>query len=397
MFGIGKHGPDGKYGAIIDIGSSSVGVAIIASDPLQADPEFIWSHREQMKPKNTDTLETAAKNITTALINAFLAVGASGIRALTEHEKNAHISVLQVAISAPWSYTITKSVSCAQKEPFVITKALVEDLITTAQNQAIEAIDENDFMHKLGLETITRATINIAVNDYNVEDPYKQKAQSLTISHTSVISQQHLLSALEEGSEKVLPKAELERYSFMLIFYCVLKKMTPDTKEVCLVDITSEATEIGIVRDGVLKYVTHAPFGIHTIARDIATLCKIPFEEALSYLQGSTELDKTLSPMVQEELAIILDTYVEKMSELFLRTGDKLAIPRPLFIHTDTRTEKFFSEHIKKAATKATTTEHGVHLVTRKLYKETSVEDTALLLSAHFFHKIRGCADFTLL
>ena len=28
MFGLKKHGPDGRYGAIIDIGSGSVGVGI---------------------------------------------------------------------------------------------------------------------------------------------------------------------------------------------------------------------------------------------------------------------------------------------------------------------------------------------------------------------------------
>ena len=397
MFGIGKHGPDGRYGAIIDIGSSSVGVAVVASDPLQTDPEFIWVYREQVPPKRSDSIETAAKNITTALINAFLTLGADGVRALTAHEKGAQIEVLQVAISAPWSYTITKTVSCEQEEPFSITKTLVEDLITTAQKQALEAIDENDIMHKFGLQVIARATINISANGYNSEEPFGQEAKSLAVSHTSAISQQHLLDALTEGIEKVLPNTTLERYSFMLIFYCVLKKMAPDTKEVCLVDVTSEATELGIIRDGVLRYVTHAPFGIHTIARDIASLCKITFEEALAYIEGATELDKTLKPSVQEELQIILDTYDDKMTELFMRTGDQLAIPRPLFIHTDTRTEQFFAEHIKKAAANATNAEHGVHLVTQKLLGETTVDDTALLLSAHFFHKMHTCVNFTLL
>lgn len=395
MFGLGKHGPDGRYGAIIDIGSSSVGVAIIASDPLKTDPEFLWSHREQIVPQSTDSVETAAKNITTALFNVFLTLGSYGVKALQEHEKGARITTLQITISAPWSYTITKTVSCAQDEPFLVTKSLLADLVNTAQKQALEAIDENDFMHKLGLEVIARATINIAANNYNTENPYGQKVTSLAISHTSAISQLHLLEAINEGKDKVLPRTDMHVYSFMLVFYCVLKKMAPDTKEVCLIDVTSEATEIGIIRDGILRYVTHAPFGIHTIARDISTLCNITFEESLSFIRGEIELENTLKPAVLAELEAIVETYEQQMAELFKRTGDQLAIPRPLFIHTDERNEKFFGDHIKKAASIATKADHGVHLVTQKLLNDTGSSDTALLLSAHFFHKMHECDDLT--
>lgn len=344
--------------------------------------------------KESDTLETAAKNITTSLLNVFLTLGSEGIKALTEHEKGASLDTLQIAISAPWSYTVTKTVSCIQDEPFTITKDIVDDLIASAKKQALETIDEDDLMHILGLEVITEATINISANNYNTPKPYGAEVTSIQISHTSAISQKHLLDAIREAKEKVLPKTSLEILSFMLIYYSIVKKLAPNTSEICLVDVTSEATEIGIVRDGILRYVTHAPFGINTIARDISALCKIPLKEALGYIRGEINLEKTLKSTVQEELAFILTTYEEKLAELFSRTGDTLAIPRPLFIHTDSRTEKFFSEHLKNAAHFVTKGEHGIHLVTQKLLNDTVIDDTALLLSAHFFHKQDECIRF---
>lgn len=117
MLGLGKHGPDGRYGAILDIGSGSVGVAIVASDPLQKNPEIVWSHRERMLLRDTDTIEQSAKHITTALLNTILTLGSEGIRALRQHEKNSSIETMQVTISAPWSYTITKTVSYTHEEP----------------------------------------------------------------------------------------------------------------------------------------------------------------------------------------------------------------------------------------------------------------------------------------
>lgn len=394
MFGLGKHGPDGRYGAIIDVGSGSVGIAIVASDPTQAHPEIVWHKRERMVLRESDTVDDAAKNITTAVLNAMLALGSEGLKELQAHEKGASIETIQVAISAPWSYTITKTVGYSHKETFTISKQLVKELIDSAQKQALEVIDENDIIKKLGLEVISRATINITANEYQTSKPVGQEVTSVSVTHVSAISQKRLLDALRDGKDKVLPKAAFEKYSFMLVFYCVLRQLAPDTTEVCLVDITNEATEIGIIRDGVLKYTTHAPFGMYAIARDIAALCKIPTEESLAFIRGNNALLETLSPEKVAELDVVVGAYEDKIADLFKRTGDSLSIPRTLFLHTDIRTEQFFSERIKKAGARATRSEHGVHLVTSKLLGESKTTDTALLLSAHFFHKMHACEDF---
>lgn len=394
MFGLGKHGPDGRYGVVVDIGSGSVGLAIVASDPLEKSPEIIWTHRERMILKKDSAATDSSKNITTTLVNCMLILGSEGIQSLKQHDSHAKVATMQVAISAPWSYTITKSVSYHKDEPFEITKRLVTELIETAQKQAIDLIDEDDLIKKLGLELITRATIHVSANDYNVGNVYGQTAEKLSVTHVSGISQKKLLDAIKESKEKVLPSVILERYTFMLIFYCVLQKMRPDTTEVCLIDITSEATEIGIVRDGVLRYTTHTPSGIYTLARDIAALCDIPHEEALGFIRGNTTFVETLSEAKKSELQVVIDTFIEEIATLFKRTGDQLAIPRPLFIHTDDRCETFFSDIVKQAAHKATKAEHGIHLITSKLLPDHQLNDTAILLSAHFFHNPENCATF---
>lgn len=394
MFGLGKHGPDGRYGAIVDIGSGSVGVALVASDPLEKNPEILWSYRERMTVLDSETQTHHSKYIATALLNAMLALGSDGLKVLREHEREAKVNVLQVTISAPWSYTIAKTISHSKDSSFYVTEDLISNLINTAQEEALKMIDENGIIEKLGLETITKATIHTTVNGYITREPFNKKAKSLSISHVSALSQKHVLAALQEAHEKVIPKSKMHRYSFMIVFYYVMRKLAVDTSEVCLVDVTSEATEIAIVRDGILKYVTHAPFGMYTIARDIAALCDIPKEEALSYIRQSVNLKANLSDSKQKELHAIVTTYEEKISDLFKRTGDSLAIPRTIFLHTDVKTEPFFAERIKNAALLATKSDHNVHLVTTKLLLKNEEIDTALLLSSYFFHKMSECKNF---
>jgi hypothetical protein len=394
MLGLGKHGPDGRYGVIVDIGSGSVGIAIVASDPLQSKPEIIWSHRERMVVRLSQEERGQIKNITTTLVNCMLILGAEGLKELKTHDSKAKVQTMQVSISAPWSYTVTKTVTYSKDEPFEISKRLVKELIQIAQKQALEVIDENQIIEKLGLKIITKATIDISANGYHTKNVYDQNAENISISHVSAITQEKLLEAILETADKVLPSATIEKYSFMLIYYCVLQDLNPDTTEICLIDVTAEATEIGVIRDGVMRYCTHCPLGTYTIARDMATLCEIPEEEALGYIRGNKSLEGTLSEKKMFDLNTILDTYIDSVTSLFKRTGDQLSIPRTLFIHTDDRSEAFFSNCIKKAASKATKSEHGVHLVTSKLLDNEVYNDSALLLSAYFFHRMNGCDDF---
>lgn len=393
MFGLGKHGPDGRYGVIMDIGSGSVGLAIVASDPTQDKPEFIWTTRERMAVKDV-TSSTGVKGITTTLVNAMLLLAGEGMKALLEHDKKAQIEELQVSISAPWSYTIAKTVTYKKDEDFEISKKLLSELVRTAQKQALELIDENDIVSKLGLKVITRATINVAANGYSSESVLGQSANTLAISHVSAITQDTILQAIDETHEKVTPKADLNRYTFMLIYYSVLKHLRPDTTEICLIDVTSEATEIGIVREGILKYVTHTDIGTYTLAREISSLSSIPHEEALGFIRGNFSILETLSEKKRVDFEAIIESYTEQISSLFKRTGDQLSIPRTIFLHTDSRSEQFFSESLKSAAQKATKIDHSIHLVTSKLLPKNSINDTALLLSAQFFHNQSEVLDF---
>lgn len=388
MFGLGKHGPDGRYGVIVDVGSGSVGIGLIASDPLQAVPEVIWTHRERTAIRDIEQLDDSAKDISTALVNAFLILGSQGFTALRAHDAKAQIDEVQVLISAPWSYTIAKSISSTDEHPFEVTKSLVEELIRRAEKEALALIDTNHIMDTLGLEVVSSATINITANDYTVHEPFGQEVRKITITHLNGVAQKKLLSALTEAVDKVIPDSTVKTSTFMFAYYQTLASLYPDTSEICLIDITAEATELGIVRDGALRYVTHMPYGTYTLAREIAGLCAIPKEEALGYIRSDTvDVTTALSEAKLTELEAIVGAYEEKLSDLFSRTGDTLAIPKTLFVHTDSATESFFKQRIAAATSKPHKSDHAIHFITSKLFENPGNFDSALLLSAYVFHK----------
>lgn len=388
MFGFSSRTPEKQCGVVIDIGSGSVGVAIVYSDNAADKPEIIWSHRERVLIHDIMSTEVPLKEIITSVLNVFLHLGSDGMKAVYAHERKINISTVQVSISAPWTYTITKTINFSSKQPFEVDDAFVKELSDTAKKQAITTILENQILQESQLEIIDNTTISTAVNGYPIEVYDDIKTTEVTLEHITAITQKKILTVLKESQEKVLPETSLATHSFMYLYYDVLKHLKPDTSEICLIDVTSEATEIGIVRDGTLSHVTHTAFGTFSIAREISAMCKIPKEEAYTYLKGGTSFVETKLPTEKmAELDVMIEAYEDKIAELFKLTGDALAIPKTLFLHTEVATEAFFVKRLQNAAKKATSMKHTVHPVTSLLFEETTQGDTGILLSAHYFHR----------
>lgn len=388
-----------RYGALIDIGSGSVLVAIVKSDETKTYPEIVWSKREYAPLRNIDSLEVSAKHVMTSLVNALMALDSEGRKALKEKTGKTKLPETQVTIAAPWSYTITKNISYNHTESFTVTEELIEELLRTAHQKVDEDITEHERAHDLGLSIISRSTIGLTANGYNLLRPNNQDAKLLRVVEASAVAQDYLVTAIKDGAGKVVPESKLRLYSFIMLFYYIIRDIYPESTEYCLVDITYEATELGIVRDGILTYTTHAPYGSFSLAREIAGVLGTPLEEAFGYL-NETDLSATLatySPEKRAEVEEIFVAYRKRLTNLFHETGDALSIPKRIFLHGNLKTESFYIDQVGEAAKLATKVSHAVYPVSRELVaknypKEMGIElekeliDTALLISAQFFH-----------
>lgn len=388
-----------RYGALIDIGSGSVLVAIVKSEAARKEPQIIWSKREYTPLRNSESIADSAKSVMTSLINAFMLLDSEGravFKEVTGHDK---LPFMQVTIAAPWSYTVTKNIFYKHEPPFSVSKGLIEELLRTAHAKVTEELEENEVVSKLGLSVINRSILGLFGNGYPILLTGAQKATSLQIVESSAVVQDYLISAVEDAQSKILPNSELKLYSFILVYYYVLRNLYPDISEYCIIDITYEASEIGIIRDGVLCYTTHTPHGAFSIAREISAVLQVPLEEAFGYLRAADPVAELTLVSAAKKLEVeeIFSAYQDKLTELFHETGDSLAIPKKLFLHSNLENEAFFSKHIAAAAKAATSSSHAVYPITTEILgshfssddKEKLIDythDTALLISALFFH-----------
>lgn len=388
-----------RYGVLVDIGSGSVLASIVSSDPSLTYPEIIWSKREYTPLRQISSINDSAKSVMTSLMTSLISLDSEGRKICKEKVGHSKLSYLQVTIAAPWSYTNTKTITYQNDEPFEISKELISELQRTADQKTEEEIQENETLHDNELSVVAKTTMQIIANDYPLLSPNNQKASTLKVIEASAITQDYVIAAIKDAKEKMLTGTKLTQYSFMLPYFFVMQEINEPDQDYCLVDITYEATEIGLVRNGVLTYCTHTPYGAFSIAREVSNILSVPLEEAFGYLQDFElrDLKQNWTAAQKEGVDAVIEAFQQRLSQLFRDTGDTLAVPKRIYVHGNMDTEPFFNEQILTGAKSATKMQHAVYNVSKELlikhYPSNVAEeiaqsggDTALLISAQFFH-----------
>ncbi len=387
-------------GAVIEIGSGSVLASVISSDSTKLHPDIVWSKRDFAVLEADFDFEHSIKSILTTLMNSFMTLDNEGRSGLREKTGQPGFDKLLISISAPWAHTISKVVEYERDEPFVITEDLIDSLAAEASKRTLEALKQADNAPNQGLSIITKAITDITGNGYQTQTPIGQSVQNLAVTQVSALADTLITGAVSDLCEKLFPNIDTERFSTMIIFQTIIKELYPTITEYCLVNLTYEATELAIVRNGVLQYSTHTNIGLNTIIRNLAIRLKTPEADAATLLKNlyQTNTLSSLSEKQQEALQLILQEYQSALEVLFHETGDSLSIPKIIFLHGSNEHEQFFDDVIALAAKAATSSTHTIHTITselllslyneeeRKLMLSTGFE-SSLLMTAQFFHK----------
>lgn len=352
-----KRKKHAEYKVVIDIESGAVGIAIVAS-VKPAAPQTVWSVREVMPLREKVTAREAGEDLRSVLEEAVRACGTSGLRTLAHHDPSARIENIAVSITAPWSQTITKTVTIDRDRTFVITEEVLKEAIRNAEAETNEAF-EREAHAKAHFSVLESTMIALSANGYAIKDPIGVRTKTFTVTIAVQIADSALLKTIEDSVGRTFPRAAVRTETFMHFLYAS-EKAARDPAHACLIDVTGDATEAGLIRDHVLTEVSHTPYGIHSLARSIADLLNVPPGEALAYMRS--ESMHANKPAAIDDVTALYRTNLE---ELFARLGGKLALPRTILLHTDTGADAFLSAQIAQAAHAFTGQTHRVEVVAR--------------------------------
>lgn len=389
-----------RYGLVVDIGSGSVVVSIVESDPTYSHPKIIWSKYEYAPLRQITALNESRKRLINALVNAFIAFDSEGRSFLLERDKKAKLEEIQVTISAPWSYSLTKTISYKNdKKSFSLTNHFVEELLDIARQKVEEDVEDNEVINGLDLEIVSRVISGILANDYPIKYINKQKINAIKLIELNSVFDRKVDEKIESIVSQVFQESKVEKFSFMTAFYYTVLDLKPKLEDFCLVDVTDEATEIGVVRNNILSYCTHTPYGLVSLARELSNILGITINEAKEYFDLDNPKDylEKYSEAKKQDVKSVIIEYQNRLEKLFKRTGDDLSVPKVFFLNGDNFKVDFFKQCILSVMEKGSdngyiVNETAIDLL-KKYYKEKEWNELgeeknniAILVSAQFFH-----------
>jgi len=394
MFGIGTARQKPLYGAIFDIGSESVGVAIVESDPSTTYPQILFSHRVHMRiTKNNLTVEERIRLLKETLFSASLILSRDGIEALAIHNKRARVSKILVTCSAPWSYTISRNVAYENESELKITRELIDDLVASAEAEIAKHIEEGEQPTQLTYEVVERATIDVRINDYSVLHPIGLKGKNVSLVHVTGLVPREVLSALHEVEEKIFPETQVRAHTFMLVLYCILRDIYKEQTAMTVVHVTGDTTEFGIVEGDTLVESVSIPVGLESVIRGMMTNERETGKEmySLLLLHERGELTDEMHARVEKEL----NTYKEAISAALDEHAQLRRFPKTAFVLAPAPFTKLFATLLEPVLTKNLGINGAPLILDDSVLNmnANNIADPNLAISSRFFHKLHGCGE----
>ncbi len=393
MFSFRRRNDKHVYGVLVDIGSGTVGVGIVSSHPNDQLPKIIYSHRTMMRiTKHPVEKEERLRRVKEALFSATLALSQEGYQTLTAYDTKARIEKLYVTCSSPWAFTVARNIHYENDKSFKITRSMLQDLIQSAEEEVFSEFRKYSSNNEDEFSIVERATVDISVNDYPVLNPISLKGTVLGLSHIAGLVPKEIINSLHEVQDKLFPETELRAHTYMLVMYCVLRDIFPRMPSLCIIDVTGEATEFGIVENNLLIENTFIQYGSTSFIRDIIDTTDKPLSDIESTMRAYGDETLLSSP----DFVTHMELYEKKIEEAIQNILERRAFPSQVVITAHQSCEKIFKKMIENAIKKVTGKESSILSIEPTLVNEIFHEaepDVYLALGARFFHKLHGCGE----
>jgi hypothetical protein len=315
-----------RLAAIIDIGSTSVGAALLDLSRLKkkpADPQVCapvpFSVRHQVEFHEELNLERFMTGITGALE-----------KAATDLLKSGHGAPAKIVcfFSAPFSASQTMIIKEERPEPFTVTEKWLKEKVG-AEVKKLEAA--------LGQKIYESKIMEIKLDGYQSERPFGQKAKLVEIANYVSLSTPAVEKTFRDNLIRLFHRSDVELHSFSFAFFNTIRDILGTHENMVLLDVGGEITEISLIWHGLLWTNVSYPQGRNRLFRQLTGALGLGAAETQSALK--MYLEGTQHDQATEKLTAALAAPQTEWLGSFRQALDKLVenclLPERIFIVGD--------------------------------------------------------------
>lgn len=386
MFHFGSPRDEVTYGVLLNVSSASITVAIVESKTAASLPIILYTNETLLR---TGTTESDLRRVREALLSIILTLSQEGLSALRTHNPHARIQKILVSCGAPWAHSVARKVSYENEEAFKVTEGILNDLVQSAEEE-IHTYLEKEASALDDFVVVERATTDISINDYVVENPISKIGTTCGLSHMVGLIPKELLEALTEARDRLFPDTELVVHTSLLVSYCILRDLYPHTDAFTIIEVSGEATEFGIVEHNLLSQNKSFPYGSATFIRAIAKEKECPVSDAATLVAAQGKNHLTEDPQFETQV----HTYTDLVRTCMQEMTQKQTLPRATVIIVHHSFTQIFKDMNRLAYLALEKTEPQIISLEEQLFHEVTpgiVCELPIVITSQFFHKLSQC------
>lgn len=372
----GNNKSKGDISLIFDIGSSSVGGALVRYEedklPLilfsvrkeilfKEDFDFDEFYESMLRSLEEVTIDVLS-SLSSSVEDVALSLNQSSKRILGRGSQR-QIKSVYCVFSSPWYVPKIVDLSNDYGKEVPITPDVVWEFVKGAAREVKSAFAEPE---SIGI--LEERVLEYRLNGYRIDDPVSLRAKTADLKlYLSVVYKQ-TMNAVKAPIRKIISYRKIRSFSFLMIFFSLMRDVHPDRNSFITFDMRGEVTEVGVTNEDVLTHAFSVPWGKHTLLRDLAAKLHIDLFEASAklalFLAGKLEgeIQKEVGFLIEEEILNVRTMLKERLS-------GEIYLPDQVYVLSD--------QDIETVAERAV----------RSLYEDTLVSPEIAILSDQYFQK----------
>lgn len=342
-----KQKQDKTLSLLIDIGSASVGAALVVIEKGKP-PHIIANVREDISFQEILSSARFLFSMNHALDKVLRTLQVE-IKELNSRGIVASISHVFCTLSSPWFVLKTRNLNITRQKEFEVTAHTLEEFI----NEDITLLKE-DLKETLPLKDIRiieKKILHIKLNGYEIVNPYKQKTSQIEISTVVGVSSEKVTNSIDQKINRFLHAGPVHFGAFPVVAFSAIRDIFPTEKNFLFLDITGEATDVSLVENDLLVCTVSFPRGKNFIIREISSCMRTVHEEAttlfLMFLRG--DLNDAQHTQIAEIVTRAEMEWLTRFEKTTTAFSEKNILPNKIFFTTDTDIVPLFSRLLLKS------------------------------------------------
>ncbi len=339
---------------IIDIGTASIGGGLVLLDEGKK-PKMLYNIRKPITIQRKVNEKKLIEAMTRSLNQVLEDLDKEGLKHLNFLKlKNKEIKEIFVFLASPWYVSQTRVIKTKNKNDFVVSKKLLEEIVLEEKEKFIQyELEQNAEIYgdRESVEIIDNKIIQTKLNGYKIDNPEKYKTKDLEMSIFVAISPKYVVDQIKNLiSEKFLSK-KIHTHSFSLASFLSIRDLFKNEEDFLFLDMGGEVTDVSFVKNGVLQEVYSFPIGRNFFIKEIMKILNSTHDIAISTLKmfGEEKLETPDIFKLEKVIKKANKKWSKELEKAMLKLSHGGLSPRNIYLMADNEMVNILNKAIKEA------------------------------------------------